>query len=64
MKVSLEHLYHYQCDGCTKWWTIADIQPVVGNQIFCPHCGNANTVEIIESHLIESDPATNHSSRL
>ena len=49
MKVSLEHLYHFQCDSCHKWWTVGDIEPSIGQQIFCPHCGKINTVELIES---------------
>lgn len=48
MKVHLEHLYHYCCDFCQKWWTIADIKP--SSETICPHCGKRNPIEGIESH--------------
>jgi hypothetical protein len=49
MKVSLEHLYHYLCDHCQKWWTCADIKPEIGKELYCPHCGKKNKVEEIKS---------------
>jgi DNA-directed RNA polymerase subunit RPC12/RpoP len=49
MQVSLEFLYHFRCDRCSQWWTIADIEPQIGSQIHCPHCGNSNTVENIQT---------------
>lgn len=52
MKVSLEHLYHYNCDSCSKWWTCADIKPTEGDIIFCPHCGCANRVESIAEYTV------------
>lgn len=49
MIVSLELLYHYNCDTCKKWWTIADFVVKPGHQIFCPHCGYFNTIdEVVE----------------
>lgn len=53
MKVSLEHLYHYLCDRCEKWWTCANIKPAIGKEVYCPHCGNVNIVEAIASHEVE-----------
>lgn len=50
MKVSLEHIYHYRCDRCDKWWSIADVQPTIGAISHCPHCGHKNVVEKIQSH--------------
>lgn len=50
MIVSLEYLYHYRCDDCQKWWTIADLQPKIKQTIHCPHCGYKNKVNGIESH--------------
>lgn len=49
MKVSLEFLYHFRCDRCNQWWSIADIEPKIGNSIHCPHCGYLNTVELIQT---------------
>lgn len=49
MKVSLERLYHYQCDlaSCQKWWTIADVRPAIGKYTSCPHCGHGNRVDAV-----------------
>lgn len=50
MIVSLEYLYHYRCDHCQKWWTIADLQPVIGEISHCPNCGYTNKITGITSH--------------
>ena len=38
---SMEYLYHYTCEKCKLWWSIAmekdKWQPKV---MWCPHCGN------------------------
>jgi hypothetical protein len=38
---SMEYLYHYSCEKCKLWWSIAmekdKWQPKV---MWCPHCGN------------------------
>ncbi|MEH1789992.1 MAG: zinc ribbon domain-containing protein [Nostoc sp.] len=52
MKVFLEYLYHYRCDFCQKWWTVGDIQPNIEQELFCPHCGKSNTVEVIEHQMV------------
>ncbi|AFY74012.1 hypothetical protein Syn7502_01983 [Synechococcus sp. PCC 7502] len=51
MKVSLEFLYHFRCDRCDQWWSIADIKPQVGSEMSCPHCGHLNLVESIQTFL-------------
>ena len=37
----MEYLYHYTCDQCKLWWSIAmekdGWQP---QKMWCPHCGN------------------------
>ena len=37
----MEYLYHYTCEKCKLWWSIAmekdKWQPKV---MWCPHCGN------------------------
>jgi hypothetical protein len=53
MKVSLESLYHFNCDRCRKWWSCADIKPVIGAEMHCPHCGKVNIVESIKAHEVE-----------
>ncbi|MGF1576953.1 MAG: hypothetical protein ACFCU9_13645 [Cyanophyceae cyanobacterium] len=49
MKVSLEYLYHFQCDRCSRWWSQADLEPQPGDQLFCPQCGHLNIVERIDT---------------
>lgn len=47
---SMEKLYHYRCtaDSCKKWWSVADIEPTIGDAVFCPHCGTSyELVEIV-----------------
>ena len=44
MKVSIEHLYHFSCDLCQRWWAIADYKWGSQSTMFCPHCGHTNTL--------------------
>ncbi|WP_374825357.1 hypothetical protein [Aerosakkonema sp. BLCC-F183] len=50
MIVHLECLFHYRCDRCDAWWSIADRRSLIGNFKICPDCGYHNTIEGIESH--------------
>lgn len=36
-RYKIEILYHYNCYGCLKWWSVAGIKPAT--TITCPHCG-------------------------
>ncbi len=47
MKASLEILAHFNCESCSKWWSIGDNVPRLGGVLHCPHCGFKNTVEAI-----------------
>lgn len=53
MKVSLELLYHYRCDQCQSWWSVADIYPARLDNIPCPHCAHMNAIESINYPLPE-----------
>ena len=46
-RVSIEILYHYRCNACSQWWSVADIAP--GDRVACPHCFTAQPVEEIEN---------------
>lgn len=39
--VSVEHLHHFRCGDCDKWWSIGD--PKIAKkkilEWFCPWCG-------------------------
>ena len=41
---SVETLYHFQCDRCSKWWTIGDWDESA-DSMCCPHCGVRQEVE-------------------
>ena len=53
---SVEHLFHYRCGACEKWWAIADIEPREGEVIDCPHCGYPH---VIEGRLLTGDDFNN-----
>ena len=42
MKVSIEHLYHFSCDRCQKWWAIGDFPWGSQSSMWCPWCGYEN----------------------
>ena len=44
MKTSIEHLYHFNCDSCQKWWAIADFPWGSQSSLWCPWCGYENTL--------------------
>jgi ribosomal protein L37AE/L43A len=48
-EVYLEHLYHYSCKSCKRWWTVADIPPAVGGSFTCPHCGHTGSVGSVKT---------------
>jgi DNA-directed RNA polymerase subunit RPC12/RpoP len=54
MIVHLEHLFHFCCGKCLKWWTVADIAPELKQIVTCPHCGHKQEVEAIEEHPLQS----------
>lgn len=53
MKVSVEHLYHFNCDRCQKWWSIGDFPWGSQSSLWCPWCGHEN--ELPEQPLTSKD---------
>jgi hypothetical protein len=53
MKVSLELLYHFNCDVCQGWWSIGDLEYQPGRIVFCPHCGSQD--HLPENPLLAAD---------
>ena len=38
---STETLYHYTCERCKNWWSIAiDKEGWNPSKMWCPHCGH------------------------
>jgi hypothetical protein len=47
--LSIEHLHHFRCGSCDKWWSIGDpsialpgAQTATKREWFCPWCGVKN----------------------
>jgi hypothetical protein len=39
---SKETLWHFTCESCKGWWSIAasdDWTPSASRKLYCPHCG-------------------------
>lgn len=49
MIAHLELLYHYSCDFCKRWWTIADVSPIINMSMHCLHCGKQSIVESVKT---------------
>jgi predicted RNA-binding Zn-ribbon protein involved in translation (DUF1610 family) len=41
--ISKETLFHFHCNECQKWWTIADIDQIK-TVWFCPWCGKEKKI--------------------
>jgi hypothetical protein len=54
IKPHIEFLYHYQCEKCDAWWSIADKYPdwvsKKNNVVHCPHCGTTHEVVGVIAH--------------
>lgn len=55
MIVSLEHLYHFNCERCNGWWSIGDYKWGEKQYIYCPHCGHQNTLPASPQNAAERD---------
>jgi len=42
-KTYIEHLYHYVCSKCNKWWSIAE--GIDSDFVTCPRCEHKDVVE-------------------
>ena len=45
MFVSRETLYHFRCERCNKWWTIADAD-TNKTDWYCPWCGEHDVKDL------------------
>lgn len=52
-KVSIEHLAHFCCGFCKKWWSIGD--PVIGSDTvwYCPWCGKQQKTKLYLDKVAE-----------
>ena len=46
MLISIEKLVHFQCEICTKWWTIGDAPIDTKVDWYCPWCGQKQNIEV------------------
>ena len=40
IKPSVEHLYHFTCEKCNLWWSIALESDLKERKWYCPWCGH------------------------
>jgi ribosomal protein L33 len=39
MMKSFEIIWHFSCEECKGWWSIAASDKWKPKKLFCPHCG-------------------------
>jgi hypothetical protein len=39
IKVSSEVIWHFTCDKCLGWFSIASHSTYAPKKLYCPHCG-------------------------
>ena len=50
MNVYKETIWHFTCQSCTAWWSIAASDNWIPKKLFCPHCGKQR---VHDNKLIE-----------
>ena len=45
---SLEHIYHFTCEKCNLWWSIALESELKEREVawYCPWCGHQHQKEL------------------
>jgi hypothetical protein len=50
--LSIEHLHHFRCGECNKWWSVGDPSialpgksSAMKRKWFCPWCGKVNILK-------------------
>ena len=50
--LSVEHLHHFRCGSCDKWWSVGDPSialpdgsSAMKRNWFCPWCGKTNNLK-------------------
>ena len=46
LKPSVEYLYHFTCEKCNLWWSIALESDLIEVAWFCPWCGHKHDNEL------------------
>ena len=48
MNYSKETIWHFTCESCKGWWSIAasdDYQPSIFENLYCPYCGEDQIID-------------------
>ena len=60
MMSSVEVLYHFTCEKCKNWWSVATTRYVNqtipkwnSTNMWCPHCGYKHTKEELPYELFQ-----------
>jgi len=49
MKIDKETIWHFTCEDCKGYWTIASMEEWQPKKLFCPHCGKLNNASQIQN---------------
>ena len=44
-----ERIYHFSCGNCKNWWSYASTEDYKPYVMTCPHCGQMNKIQPIDS---------------
>ena len=42
MRADKESIWHFTCDHCSGFWSIATMDAWYPKELYCPHCGKEN----------------------
>ena len=45
MNVEKETIFHFTCQECKGWFSIATMEEWKPTKLYCPHCGIKNDIE-------------------
>ena len=46
MTYSTERLFHFSCQTCHNWWSIAHTDEWKPKSLYCPHCGQVHKYNV------------------
>lgn len=43
IRATVEYIWHFSCEDCLGWWSIASHENYKPKKMYCPHCGKHQT---------------------
>ena len=56
MTYSIEKLYHFSCQTCRNWWSIASTDEWKPKSLYCPHCSQVHKYDVMGNLTNPEDP--------